>query len=110
LTVAAGHLHDGGTTVEFIHNNKTICNSNAEYGAIASNTVTAHGGHGTGNQKDMISSMTICEPLAPLKKGDTLSVTASFDAIAHPMREGVEGNKDEVMALGLVYIAVPIGQ
>jgi hypothetical protein len=76
-----GHMHDGGENVKINLNNQTICDSHAIYNAKSVTTGSSrHGAMG-----DSMSGMTTCEDVVKLKKDDELSVSAYFNATAHPM-------------------------
>jgi len=90
-----GHLHDGGSSVDFTLNGKNICTSKAEYSANATGGSMAmgdemggmggmrrrDGGHGG---DETITHMEKCEEVIPIKIGDKIRVTANFDLDAHP--------------------------
>jgi hypothetical protein len=63
-----GHLHDGGVSIPFLVNNKTVCESKAIYSG-ASNSLT---------------DMTECNDLIPVKKGDIITLAANYDLETHP--------------------------
>jgi hypothetical protein len=71
-----GHLHDGGDYVGISVNNKSMCQSKAIYGGA---TGTAQEGNW-----QTVSDMSVCKEPFPVKKGDTLKVTAKYDLQAHP--------------------------
>lgn len=71
-----GHLHDGGDYVGLTVNNKSLCESKAIYGGKS-------GTSENGNWQTL-SDMSMCKELIPVKKGDTLSVVAKYDLLAHP--------------------------
>jgi hypothetical protein len=76
LLSSKGHLHIGGTKMELSLNDKVICTSDATYDKLGT-----------------ISSMSTCSPMAPVKKGDWISMRSVYDLKAHPMRKGADGEE-----------------
>jgi len=105
--------------MEMYLNNKFLCTSEAVYGARGE--AEAHGHPAMSNEisaspkgaappsqatspKDAsiktISSMTTCWGPYPVKKGDTLTLSAIYDLSKHPLRESVSGAKQaDVMGM-----------
>lgn len=73
-----GHMHNGGSSMIMLINDKEVCESKAVYAK-------------EGNQEKLMS-MTQCPPSLKLKKGDTLTMKSIYDLKAHPMRKGAEHN------------------
>jgi hypothetical protein len=61
-------------------NNREICVSKAHYGS----TVRVEDSNVPSNWTT-ISSMSECDDIIPVKKGDTIAVDASWDKAAHPL-------------------------
>jgi len=76
LLSAKGHLHIGGTKMELSINDKPVCTSDASY-----------------NKAGIITSMSSCAPMLPVKRGDWLSMRSVYDLKAHPMRKGAHGEE-----------------
>lgn len=66
-----GHMHDGGDEMILAVNNKTVCNSLAEYKSKA------------------LWSMTSCGNPVEVKKGDYITLSSVYDVTKHPLRPGV---------------------
>jgi hypothetical protein len=73
-----GHMHDGGTGMLLKVNDKLVCDSKAEYGTRG--TFKSE----DGKEINALSGMKECNDPIPVKKGDTLSIEASFDLEQHP--------------------------
>jgi len=85
-----GHLHDGGSSVDFTLTGKNICTPKAEYSANATGGSMAmrvemdgmggmrrrDGGHG---EDETITHVERCEEGIPTKTGDKIRLTAKFD-------------------------------
>jgi len=119
---ARGHLHDGGVKMEMYLNNKLLCTSNAVYGARGDSEGHGHpamsseissspkGGpppsqasppKGSSDASiKTISSMTTCWGPFPVKKGDTLTLSAIYDLSKYPLRTSLSGSKQaDVMGM-----------
>jgi hypothetical protein len=96
-----GHLHDGGTNVTITRGNEWICVSTPTYGGDPAfiegpNSLSMPG-------MAHISSMSRCQgkrekPVATVKAGDQLTLTAFYDSNAH-MQMGME----PVMGIAIGY-------
>jgi hypothetical protein len=72
-------MHDGGDSVIAFVNGKKICTSTATYGSAGAQTIV------DGKKWTTISKMSECiEPLE-LKKGDNITIEATYDNVAHPL-------------------------
>lgn len=69
-------MHDGGSSIQILVNDKTACTSNAIYNTRMKSA--------DGKEWTTISQMTDCERAFEVKKGDRIKLVASFDEIAHP--------------------------
>jgi hypothetical protein len=69
-------MHDGGTNIVILVNDKPACTSTAVYNTKLKSE--------DGKEWTTISQMTDCERAFSVKKGDKLKLVASFDEIAHP--------------------------
>jgi hypothetical protein len=68
-----GHLHDGGDNLKVLVNGMTICESKAEYVGT------------TGDGKwATIKEMSQCKEPTKVKKGDILTIKATYDLDQHP--------------------------
>jgi hypothetical protein len=67
-TCIEGYLHEGGTRLHLIINEKTVCSVDAKYGS---------------NSSSIIETAS-CPSIISVQKGDTATVTAEYDAIKHP--------------------------
>jgi hypothetical protein len=98
----SGHLHDGGTHVETYQNGKLICNAVSRYGG--SPRYLQRVGKLAGAQH--ISSMSHCNDMGPIKKGDKFHIKAYYDTQKHAPLEGVKGKKDAVMGIAILYASL----
>ncbi|KAF2675179.1 hypothetical protein BT63DRAFT_462626 [Microthyrium microscopicum] len=99
VIASRGHMHDGGTSVNMLLNGKVVCTSKAIYGS------TANGAGVDGKEWQTITKMEECEAPIPVKKGDTVKITATYDMKQHPARES-NGEGQEVMGI-MTYVFVP---
>jgi len=82
---ARGHLHQGGEKMVLTVNGKTACVSSAKYITV-------------GGKQDMI--MSICPAVIPVKKGDYITVSSTYDLSKHKLRESTDGHGAAHGALG----------
>jgi hypothetical protein len=71
---------DGGTSVNMLVNDKLVCSSNAIYG----NSTGTGAPTSNGKEWQTITKMNECFYPIPLKKGDQVKITATYDMKAHP--------------------------
>jgi hypothetical protein len=69
-------MHDGGSSIQILVNDKWACTSNAIYGTKMKSA--------DGKEWTTISQMTECAQPIEVKKGDQIKLVATFDEIAHP--------------------------
>jgi hypothetical protein len=104
LISVMGHLHDGGETLQVMHNQKMICDSKATYGVDAKYIEPAVDGKpGMAH----ISSMVGCTLMGPVKKGDQFVLNAKYDLTKFMPMRNAKGELSTVMGIGLMYAAVP---
>ena len=72
-------MHDGGTAIDLVINNKPLCSSDAVYdgGSSAANV--------DGQEWQTISKMTPCNGPIAVKRGDKIRLRATFDLQKHPV-------------------------
>ena len=73
-------MHDGGTNLRLWHNSKVMCDVKPKYGAPG---VAGFMSGKNGDGVPHIAGMGICASLKPIKTGDTLHLTASYDFTQH---------------------------
>jgi hypothetical protein len=99
-----GHMHDGGISVDFFSNNRTICESKATYGGNryyrSSSKVV------DGEQKTQhISAISTCgKEMGKLKKGDSLVLKAHYDFVKQAGMKDLDGVYGHVMGIGLMIV------
>jgi hypothetical protein len=71
-------MHDGGTSIVILLNDKAVCESRAIYGTKMQAT-------DGGKDWTTISQMTDCEREFDVKKGDKIKLLVNYDEIAHPV-------------------------
>ena len=71
-------MHDGGTSIVILLNDKAVCESQAIYGTKMKAT-------DGGKDWTTISQMTDCEREFDVKKGDKIKLLVKYDEIAHPV-------------------------
>jgi hypothetical protein len=109
------HLHDGGTTLTIIVDNKTeACNSVAKYGETPDfiYKMPASGMHGPDVKiaEKHISSMSTCYfngiGVNQMDKKQSWVLKAEYNYDEHS-GNWEDGEPNEIMAIGIVYVAVP---
>ena len=91
-----GHLHDGGTHVDLVKNDKAICSVNAayeNYQHLGDKGSTAH-----------ISSIQTCEMVDTTTPEDEWSIKAYYDTSIHEPMALMDGSLEPVMGIMLVYV------
>jgi hypothetical protein len=106
-----GHIHDGGTYIEVLQNNKMICNCSAAYGQSEGYIETAPMNMsmmnmGMGMDMVHISSIASCSNDGTLKKGDTLGVTAHYNTSEYAPMMNSDGSPAPIMGISLLYVAI----
>jgi hypothetical protein len=102
LVSAGGHLHDGGTHIEIIHNDATICDSTATYGATSGYVEPTSG-------MQHISNMSLCGSKeffgedSIVRAGDKFSLRAHYNTSAHDGMYEADGSLAPVMGIGVLY-------
>jgi hypothetical protein len=79
-------MHDGGTSLDILLNNKTVCSSKAIYGTKMQMN---------GKDWTTISEMTDCTEAFKVKRGDVIKLVVNYDEIAHPKRESHGEEQEE---------------
>ncbi|OAP57140.1 hypothetical protein AYL99_07877 [Fonsecaea erecta] len=98
VTFIGGHLHDGGTHIDFIKNGKVVCSVNAlynQYQYLDKEKATKH-----------ISRIESCKVSEETGPQDEWSIIAYYDTRLHEPMEMMDGSLEPVMGIMLVY-AVP---
>jgi hypothetical protein len=72
------HIHDGGVNIKVFINSKQVCEAKAIYGADAGATNALDG-----KAWETISGYTPCDTPVPIKRGDSIYVTAEYDLTKH---------------------------
>lgn len=120
-----GHVHDGGVNVQTRYNGAggVACVSKTAYGETKE-FENAHtmampapggGGHGHGVAPKHISSMSICVNglngqsmgVKSLSRSQSWSLAAQYDYDKHMGNKNSRGRQDEIMAIALMYVAIP---
>ena|ERR1700744_4582124 len=84
-------LHDGGTTLDVLVNNKMVCSSRAVYGTKLKID---------GKEWTTLSEMTDCTTPFEVKRGDQLRLVVNYDEISHPKRQSQDFEAEE---MGFMY-------
>ena len=71
-------MHDGGTGVNLFVNDKLVCASRATYGGKGGTL------YADGRTWETIATMSECLEPVKVKKGDLISITATYDTSLHP--------------------------
>lgn len=73
-------MHDGGESMALVVNGDRKCFSTATYGTAFEGADAASGKNWT-----TISAMSACGEPIHVKVGDTISLIANYDTLAHPL-------------------------
>lgn len=91
------HMHDGGTAMVMLINDKEVCESKAVYGK------------GGSNNEETIVRMIECAPGLKVKKGDTLTLKTIYDLKTHPLRDGGRQNTMDIAdVMGMFYMSYAV--
>jgi len=110
ILATGGHMHDGGETLEIFQNDKVICTSRPTYtkGAGHGHSMAGKkarrqiaGGKESNNEIAHIDKQPGCNfPTGnPLKKGDTMYLSANYNFKRYPGMKNTKGELDEVMGI-----------
>jgi len=72
---ARGHLHAGGEKMTMSINGKVVCTSLPKY-----------------NDKGVITIMSLCPEPIPVKKGESMTISSTYDLSKHKLRESTDGS------------------
>jgi hypothetical protein len=107
-------LHDGGTVLNVLQNNKVICASKANYaigGHSHKKRSTTHmlarrdGPSDRGDGKLHIDYMTTCTNMGRLKVGDRIQIKAHYDYTKHDPMKTKGGGNAAIMGIAIMYAA-----
>ncbi|KAK3111918.1 hypothetical protein LTR53_012355 [Teratosphaeriaceae sp. CCFEE 6253] len=90
IALIAGHLHDGGTRVDVLRNDRVVCSSEASYEAA--------------NGAEHIAGMSSCLGAGSVKPGEQWHIKAYYDTIFHPPMVANDGSLEPVMGIALAYL------
>ncbi|KAJ9614988.1 hypothetical protein H2200_001062 [Cladophialophora chaetospira] len=102
ITFVGGHLHDGGTHIDFIKNGEVACSSSATYEAYRNVDEV-----GT---TDHISSIDTCTMAGETNPGDEWLINAYYDTSVHKPMTLMDGSLEPVMGIMLVYVAEDVSE
>jgi hypothetical protein len=107
IMAAAGHLHDGGTNIQLLVDDKVVCDSKATYGGSPEFIGKGMGGGHHGGPSPHISNMSLCVTnqsfggLTEVKAGQKWTLKALYDYNAYPGMVHDEGKQSNVMGKAL---------
>lgn len=107
VTVAAGHIHDGGVNLDITQNNSTLCDSVAAYGqnsGYIDSSGTSMPGMPMTNMGMHISSLSECST-GQVNLGDNLTVTAFYNTTEYMPMMNSDGSLAPIMGIALLYLA-----
>jgi hypothetical protein len=106
ITWIAGHLHDGGTHLEVLKNNQTVCDCRTAYGQTPGYVEKmSNGMNMPGMDMVHISSISTCANAGSVSVGDEWSVNAFYNTSEYsPMMES-DNALAPIMGISLLYIA-----
>lgn len=100
IVTMAGHMHDGGTEVTVSENGNSICTFTPTYAATP-------GMNGAGNMSmpmNDISNISVCNDAGTFKAGNEFGIQAFYNASAHALMLGSDGQPLPVMGISLMYV------
>jgi len=106
LLNTVGHMHDGGVRVDILQNGKAVCKSSAVYDGKPDYIPSAKAIEQGAAKMNHISSYTPCNDIGALKKGDKLSLTASYDFAKWKPAVNKIGAESDVMGVAMVFVDV----
>lgn len=106
ITCAIGHVHDGGTHIDMVKNNQSMCDAIAAYGQNSGYVDPT----GMMNMPGMtmgshISSLSECST-GQLNTGDNLTVTAYYNTTEYAPMVNTDGSLAPIMGIGILYVAL----
>jgi hypothetical protein len=106
VTVAAGHIHDGGVNLNITKNNSTLCDSVAAYGQNSGyiDPGMSMPGMPMTNMGMHISSFSECST-GQVNLGDNLTVTAFYNTTEYMPMMNPDGSLAPIMGIALLYLA-----
>jgi hypothetical protein len=113
ITCAIGHLHDGGTHLNILDNNVTICDAVAAYGQIPGyvdppgdpmDNMAGMSSAMMANMGKHISSISECST-GQVNLGDNLTVTAYYNTTEYMPMMDTDGTLAPIMGIALLYVA-----
>jgi len=106
LLNTVGHMHDGGVQVQILQNGNAVCKSNAVYDAKPEYIPSPKALDLGAAKMSHISSYTPCNGIGEIKKGDKLSLTASYDFDTHKPGLNKVGAESDVMGVAMLFVDV----
>lgn len=114
IVTMAGHMHDGGTAVTVSENGNNICTFTPTYAAtpdfvdqFPTYTANQPGMEGVGNLSvamNHISNISVCNDVGTFKAGNEFGIQAFYNASAHALMLGSDGQPLPVMGISLMYV------
>ena len=114
ITCMLGHLHDGGTHLDVLKDNATVCDCIAAYGQTPGYMDSGNANmnmsgtmdmNGTSTSMEHISSISACTG-GQVNVGDTWSVNAYYNTSEYTPMANTNGSLASVMGISLFYVAV----
>jgi hypothetical protein len=103
LLNTVGHMHDGGLEVQILRNKAAVCTSKASYdaaGYVPSEKTIKDGA----TKMSHISSYSPCIAIGEIKKGDQLTLSASYDFNKYKAALNKVGKVSHVMGVAMVFV------
>jgi hypothetical protein len=108
VTWIAGHLHDGGTHLEVLKNNNTVCDCRAAYSQSSGYVETMSDRmvmNMPGMNMEHISSISTCANAGSVSVGDEWSVNAYYNTSEYAPMMDSDNKLAPIMGISLLYIA-----
>lgn len=105
ITSAVGHLHDGGTHLDILNNNQSICDCVTAYGQNPGymDPMSSMGMSGM-SMGTHISYTSSCSD-GQVNLGDNLIVTAYYNTSEYAPMLNTDGTLADIMGIGILYLA-----
>ena len=114
IVFMGGHIHDGGTAITVSENGNAICTFTPTYAATSGFvdeypmfTGNEPGMMGTENVSmpmNHISNISVCNDAGVFKAGNEFGIQALYNASAHALMLGSDGQPLPVMGISLMYV------
>ncbi|EMC95003.1 hypothetical protein BAUCODRAFT_521522 [Baudoinia panamericana UAMH 10762] len=94
IAFVGGHLHDGGTHIDMLRDDKVICTMRAAYGKADASV----------DGMEHIAHIPVCTDVGAVDRNDQWTIKAYYDTIEHPPMALDDGSLEPVMGIAIAYV------